>query len=88
MQTVATGDRTGEDLLRMEQERKQRNNERERLRVQIMNQAFDRMKEVMTEFPGPNPKVCSLNSFADNIRSFYRHSDRYRDLNDLLLSYI
>ena len=59
MQTVATGDRTGEDLLRMEQERKQRNNERERLRVQIMNQAFDRMKEVMTEFPGQNPKVCS-----------------------------
>ena len=59
MQTGATGDRTGEDLLRMEQERKQRNNERERLRVQIMNQAFDRMKEVMTEFPGQNPKVCS-----------------------------
>ena len=51
---------TGEGLLRMEQERKQRNNERERLRVQIMNQAFDRMKEVMTEFPGPNPKVCFI----------------------------
>ena len=70
---LQNGATTGADLLRMEQERRQRNNDRERRRVQIMNQGFDSLREVLMleVFPGPNPKVCFLTCTI-----FYRHSDR------------
>lgn len=56
---MQAGSSSGADLLRMEAERKQKNNDRERRRVQIMNQGFDALKEVLTldTFPVPNPKV-------------------------------
>ena len=59
---MQAGSSSGADLLRMEAERKQKNNDRERRRVQIMNQGFDALKEVLTldTFPVPNPKVRFL----------------------------
>ena len=63
---LQNGATTGADLLRTEQERRQINNDRERRRVQIMNQGFDSLREVLMleVFPGANPKVCFL-SFID-----------------------